>query len=104
MCIAIGCSDDFIREAFIGFREFGELPAHKALHGENGVAGIGDGLALGSLADDALTALGESDHGRGGACTFAIFENDGLAAFKHGHAGVRGSEVNSEDFAHSGWI
>src|SRR3546814_14972793 len=47
---------------------------------------LGDRLALGRLADQALTILGERDHRRRRARAFGIFDNLGLAAFHHRNA------------------
>ena len=68
--IAIGGSHDLVRHALVGLGQLRELTAHEALHGENGVAGVGHGLALRCLADDALAALGEGHNGWCGACAF----------------------------------
>src|SRR6185437_5818398 len=43
------------------FADFIEAPAHEALDGIDRALGVGDGLALGDLADEALAALGEGD-------------------------------------------
>ena len=42
-----------------------EAAAHEALDREDGVAGVGDGLALGELADQPLAGLGEGDDATG---------------------------------------
>ncbi len=47
-----------------------EAAADQALDRENGVVGVGDGLALGRLADQALAVLGEGDDRRRGARAF----------------------------------
>jgi hypothetical protein len=98
--VAIGGGDDLVGHALVGLGEFGELAADEALGGENGVFRVGDGLAFGGLADEALAVFGESDHRGGGAGTFRVFQHDGLAAFHDGHAGVGGAEVDSENFGH----
>jgi hypothetical protein len=53
--------------------------ADQTLHREDGVVGVGHRLALGRLADQALTILGEGDDRRRGARTFRIFDDLGLA-------------------------
>ena len=83
--------------------DFVEAAAHEALDGEDGVLRVGDGLALGDLADQPLAALGEADDGGGGARTLFIGNDFGLAAFKDGDAGVGGTEIDSDNFCH-GWI
>ena len=59
--VAIAGGHDLVGHALVGVGEFDEFAAHEALHGEDGVAGIGDGLTLGSVAHDALAAFGECD-------------------------------------------
>jgi hypothetical protein len=71
--------------------DFGELAADETLDGENRVFGVGDRLALGRLADEALAGLGEGDDRRGRARAFGIFENHRLAILHDGHAGVGGA-------------
>src|SRR3546814_6776758 len=58
-----------------------EAAADQALHRENGVFGVGDGLALRRLADQALAILRKGDDRRGRARAFDIFDNLGFSAF-----------------------
>ena len=74
--------------------------ADQALDRENGVITIGNRLALGRLADQPLTILGEGDDRRRGARPFRIFDDLGLAAVHHGHAAVGGAKVDTDDFTH----
>jgi hypothetical protein len=67
-----------------------QATADQALDAENGVFGVGDGLALGRLADKALVVREGNDRGRG-ARPFRVLDNAGLAAIHDGNAGVRGS-------------
>ena len=83
---------DFLRDHIVGF-------AHEPLDGEDGVVRIGDGLALGRVADLALAAVGECDDGRGGALSLVIDDDGRLVAFHHGHARVRGSKVDADNAA-----
>jgi len=46
-----------------------------------GVFRIGDALALGRLADQHFTVVGEGDHRRRGAAAFGIFNDRGLVSF-----------------------
>src|SRR5213076_3201515 len=78
----------------------GLLAAHEALDGEDGVGGIGDRLALRDGADQALAALREGDHRRGGAPTLAVLDHRRLAALQDGHARVRGAEVDTDGLCH----
>ena len=93
--VAVGGLHDLVRHAFDFLLHLVEFAAHEALDGINRVARVGDGLALGGLADQALAALGERDDRRRGARAFGIFQNERLAAFHDGHAGVRGSQINA---------
>ena len=62
--------------------DFVVAAAHEALDGEDGVLRVGDGLALGDLADEALAAFGEADDGGRSARTLFICNDFGLAAFE----------------------
>ena len=74
--------------------------AHVALDGDDGLVRVGDGLALGDLADQALAVLGERHDGRGGAGTFRVCDDDRLAAFHHGDAGIGGAQIDTDNLAH----
>src|SRR3546814_731667 len=78
-----------------------EAAADQALDREHGVVRIGDRLALGRLADQALTILGERDHRRRRARAFGIFDNLGLDAFHHRNAAIGGAQIDSDNFSHS---
>src|SRR5882724_6591178 len=86
--VAIGGADDFVGDALDFLLHFIELAAHEALDGIHSIAGVGDGLAFGGVADDAFTGFGESNDGRSGAFALGIFENLGLAAFHDRHTRV----------------
>ena len=98
--VAVGGLHDGVGKLLVVLRELRVLAADEALGGEHGVARVGDGLALGGLAHDALAGLGECHDGRSGTRAFAVFKDSRLPAFHHGHAGVRGTEVDSEYLAH----
>ncbi len=78
------------------------LAADQALDRVERVLRVGDGLALGRLADQDLVVLGEGDDGRRGAVTLAVLDHAGLAAFHDRDAGVGGAEVDADDFCHGG--
>ena len=78
----------------------GHAAADQALDGEDGVFRVGDGLALGRLADEPL-ALGEGDDGRRGARALCVLDDAGLAAVHDGDAAVGGPEVDADDFGHA---
>ena len=84
--VAIGALDDLVGDelgVLLGDRIV-EAAADQALHREHGVVGIGDRLALGRLADQALAVLGEGDDRRRRARAFRIFDDLGLAALHDG--------------------
>jgi len=58
----VALTDDFVGHHLHLFVDFFEAAPHEALDGENGVLWVGDGLALGDLADEALAGLREADH------------------------------------------
>ena len=82
------------------FTDLREFAPDEALCGENGVARIGDGLAFGRLANQALAVLGEGDDRRGGAPALGVRDDNRFAAFHDGHAGVRCSQIYSQNAAH----
>ena len=77
-----------------------ELASDQALDGEQRVGGIGDGLALGALADQCL-AVREGDDGRRGAVALGVLDDPRFAAVHHGDARVRGAEVDADDLCHA---
>ena len=101
--VTIGGGDDLIRgeAGLLLHHRILEPAADKALGGEEGIGGVGHRLALGGLADEALTILGEGDHGGGGAGTFGVLDHLGFA-IHNGDAGIGGAEIDTDDFAHPG--
>ena len=77
------------------------VAAHLTLDGRDGALGVGDGLALGDLTDHTLAVLAERDDGRSGAVAFRIGDNNCFAAFHYGNAGIGGTKINTDNFAHS---
>jgi len=75
--------------------------ADQSLDGEQGPFGIGDRLALGRRADQHLAVTREGDDRRGGAVPFAVLDDLGFAVLHDGHAGVGGTQVDANDFAHA---
>ena len=80
-----------------------EPTTHEALDRIDRVAGVGDGLALGELADEPLTGLGERDDRGDRPAAFGGCDDGRLAALHDGHDGVRGAEVDADDLAHVVW-
>ena len=87
--------DDLVRHALDFFADFVEFAAHETLDGIDRVARIGDGLALGGVADDAFAGFRERDDGRRRALALGIFQDERFAAFHDGHAGVRRAQINA---------
>jgi len=77
------------------------VTAHLALDGDDGAVGVGDGLALCHLAHHALAVFGESHHRGGGAVTFRVGDDNGLAALHDGDARVSRTEIDTDDFSHN---
>ena len=100
--VAVGAGDDLVGDDRLLLAHLGLLAAHEALDGEDGVLRVGDGLALGDGADEALAALREGDDRRGGATAFSVLDDGRLAALEDGHARVRRAEVDADGLAHVG--
>jgi hypothetical protein len=58
---------------------------------------VGDSLALGDLAHQPLSVLGEGDDGRRRSPTLGVRDDDRVATLHHRNDGVRGAEVNAND-------
>ncbi len=78
----------------------GPVGAHVALDGADRPVGVGHGLALGDLADEDLTALGEGDDGGGGATALGVRDDGGLATLEDGDGTVGGAEVDADCTCH----
>ena len=98
--VAVRAADDLVRDHRLLLAHLGLLAADEALDGEDGAAGVRDGLALGDGADEALAALGEGDDRRGGPAALGVGDDRGLAALEDGHARVRRAEVDADRLAH----
>ena len=77
-----------------------EGAADQPLDREKRALGVRDALTLGRLAHKPLTVVGERDDRRCGARTFRILDDLGRRAFHHGHARIRGAQVDTDDFRH----
>src|SRR5207245_1372438 len=78
-----------------------ELPADEALHGEDGVLRIGEGLPLGDLADEALPLGGEADDRRRRPRALLVGYDLGRSALHHRDAGVRRTQVDPDHLTHA---
>ena len=74
--------------------------AHVPLDRAERAVGVGDGLALGDLADQDLAALGEGDDGRGRARSLGVGDDDRVTALEDGDDGVGGTEVDADGLGH----
>ena len=92
--------DDLVGDHLHFVVDFVVTTAHEALDGEDGVFRVGDGLALGHLANEALAGLGEADDGGGGTATLFIWNYFGLSALEDGDARIGGAEVDADDLCH----
>ena len=100
--VAVGRLDDLVGDeahVLLGHRVV-EGAADQALDREEGALGIGDGLALGRLADEALAVVGEGDDRRRGARALGILDDLGRRAFHDRDAGIGRAQVDADDFSH----
>ncbi len=98
--IAVRRLDDRIRHARDLLRHFRVLAAHEALDREHGALRIRDALALGDLANEALTFLGKGNDGGGRARTFLVHDDRRLPTFHDGNDRVGRAQIDSDDLAH----
>ena len=77
-----------------------EAAADQALDREEGVGRVGDRLALGRLADQALAVVQEGDDGGRGARALGVLDHLGRLAVHDGDARVGGAEVDADNLAH----
>ena len=101
--VAIVGLDDLVghhADVLLGHRIV-EAAADQPLDGEEGEFGIGDALALGGLADQALAVRGEGDDGGRGARAFRILDDLGGRALHDRDAGIGGAQVDADYFSHS---
>jgi len=81
----------------------GPARAHVALDRADRAVGVGDGLALGHLADEDLAVLGEGhDRGRR-ARPFGVGDDGRLAALEDGDDRVGGAEIDTDGLGHGGY-
>jgi hypothetical protein len=98
--VAVGRLGDLVRDHLHLFIDLIELASHEALDREDGVLRIGDGLALGDLADETLAVLRETYDRRGDAAALGVDDDLRLVAFHDRDDGVRRTEVNADDLCH----
>ena len=100
--VAVGRGADLVGHAAQGALHFRvvELAAHETLDGEDGVLRVHHRLAVGKLPDQALALLVDGYHRGDQTPAFCRRDDGRLAAFHHGHGGVRRPQVNSYDLTH----
>ena len=98
--VAVRRRRDRVRHHLHLLVHLGVAPAHEALDREDGVLGVGDGLALRHLADEPFTALGERHDRRRQPAALGVGDDHRLATFHDGHNGIGGAQVDTNDFAH----
>ena len=100
--IAVGVLLDLVGDEADGALDLRIVPAttHEALDRIDGVARIGDRLALGHLAHQPLAALGECDDRRDGPTALGAGDDGRLAALHDCHDRVGGAQVDADDPAH----
>ncbi len=81
-----------------------DLPvgAHVALDRPDGAPGVGDGLALGHLADEHLAGLAERHDRRGRARPLGVGDHQGVAGLEDADDRVGGAEVDADGLGHGG--
>ncbi len=100
--VAVVGLDDLERRMLRGLLHLGvlEAAADEALDGVERGLGIGDGLALGGLAHEALAVFQERDLGGRGVGAFAVEDDLGLAALHDRDARAGRAEIDADDFGH----
>ena len=91
-------ADDLVRNEFLFRCDFLVPPAHEALDRVDRTPRIGDGLALGRVADQDVALVGEGDDAGREAVAFLIGDDLDFAAFHDGDDGIGRAEVDADDF------
>ena len=84
--VAVGAGDDLVGDDRLLLAHLGLLAAHEALDREDRVLRVGDRLALGHGAHEALARGGEGDDRGGRAPALGVLDDGRLATLEHGHA------------------
>jgi hypothetical protein len=93
----VAAAGDLVGDALGLVAHLARLAPHEALDREERVGGVGDGLALGDLADQALAVLGERDDRRRGAAALGVGDDHRVAPLEDGDDRVGGAEVDADD-------
>ncbi len=70
------------------------------LDGADGAVRVGNSLTLGDLADQTLAVLGKRYDGSSGARAFSVRNNNRLAAFHNGDAGIGSTQIDTDNLTH----
>ena len=100
--LAKGAGTDLLRCVGLAVNVDGPTRAHVTLHRTDGAVDIGDGLALGDLANEHLAVLCEGDDRGGGPGAFCIRDDDGFAAFEDRDDRVGRAQINTHCSGHGG--
>ncbi len=100
--VAVGTLDDLVGHHALVLRHDGvvELAPDQALDGEEGVDGVGDGLALGRLADDTFAVVEKSDHRWGGARALGVLDHFRGLPVHDRDTRIGRAEVDTDNLAH----
>src|SRR5262249_41944323 len=97
---AVRGADDLVRYHLHLFVDFFVPTSHESLDRIDGIFGVGDGLALCDLSNKTFTTFCERHNRWGGAATFLVGNNDGLATLHNCNDGVGGAQIDSDNLAH----
>ena len=99
--VAVLAFHHFIRHAGDFILHFGVFSAHEALDGEDRVLRVRYGLAFCGLTDEPFSCFRKRNNGRSRVRALRVRDDLEGGAVHDGHAAVRGSQIDSEDFSHS---
>jgi len=112
--VAIRCLDDLVRDELLVLLDHRVViaAADKALDRKEGPLGVGHRLALGRLADEALSVIAEGNNGRGRPHALGVLNDLRRFAIHYGDARIRGAEIDPNDLSHgphillfaAGWL
>ena len=92
---------DFRRRQGLAVDDDLPVGAHVALNGNDGALRVGHSLALGHLAHQTFAVLGKGHNGRSRTRAFGVGDNSGFAAFHHGDAGIRSTQIDTNNLRHN---
>ena len=112
--VAIGRLDDLVGDELLVLfhHRIVVAAADEALDRKESPLGIGYGLALGRLADEALAIVAKGDDRRGRPHALGVFDDFRSLAIHYGDARIRGAEIDPNDLSHgphillfaAGWL